>query len=100
MGCCYSPLQNSREQTLYFPVPDATVGGSDSHTQISKPETVSDPSCWNGKRVIDLGSGTGIVGIVAGVLGKRACRLQMCGNLRNDSVFTYHVSSKILAEKI
>ena len=69
MGCCYSPLQNSREQTLYFPVPDATVGGSDSHTQISKPETVSDPSCWNGKRVIDLGSGTGVVGIVAGVLG-------------------------------
>ena len=57
------------ENKHYFPVPDATVGGSDSHTEISKPVIVSDPSYWNGKRIIDLGSGTGVVGIVAGVLG-------------------------------
>jgi hypothetical protein len=57
------------ENKYYFPVPAASVSGSDSHTQISKPETVSDPSYWNGKRVIDIGSGTGVVGIVAGVLG-------------------------------
>ena len=57
------------ENKYYFPVPAANVGGSDSHIQISKPETMSDPSYWNGKQVIDLGSGTGVVGIVAGVLG-------------------------------
>ena len=45
------------------------VGGSDSHTQISKLEAVGDQSYWNGKRVIDLGSGTGVVGIAAGILG-------------------------------
>ena len=55
------------ENKYYFPV--ARAAGSDSHTQISKPETVNDPSYWNGKQVIDLGSGTGVVGIVAGVLG-------------------------------
>ena len=60
------------ENNYYFPVPGSGAGnmdGSDSHTQISKPESTSDPSYWNGKRVIDIGSGTGVVGIAAGVLG-------------------------------
>ena len=60
------------ENNYYFPVPGsgaANMDGSDSHTQISKPESTSDPSYWNGKRVIDIGSGTGVVGIAAGVLG-------------------------------
>ena len=55
------------ENKYYFPVP--RTAGSDSHTQTSKPEIVNDPSYWNGKRVIDIGSGTGVVGIAAGVLG-------------------------------
>ena len=58
------------ENKHYFPVPDTnTVGVSDSHTQISILETVSEPLYWNGKQVVDLGSGTGVVGIAAGVLG-------------------------------
>ena len=57
------------ENTYYFPVP-TNVGGSHSHAQISNPGTVGHvPSYWNGKRVIDLGSGTGVVGIAAGILG-------------------------------
>ena len=32
-------------------------------------ETIVGRSYWAGKRVIDLGSGTGVVGILAGVLG-------------------------------
>ena len=54
------------ENKYYFPVPATDVS---AHTQISKPETMSDPSYWNEKRVIDLGSGTGVVGIAAGILG-------------------------------
>ena len=55
------------ENNYYFPVPGAAnMDGSDSHTQISKPENMT---YWNGKRVIDIGSGTGVVGIAAGVLG-------------------------------
>ena len=57
------------ENKHYFLVP-ADVGGSHSHAQVPNPETVGHaPSYWNGKRVIDLGSGTGVVGITAGVLG-------------------------------
>ena len=69
----------------YFPVPDANVGGSD--TQISKPESMSDPSYWNGKRVIDLGSGTGVVGIVGGVLGWEQLHI-ICDDLGNDFMFS------------
>ncbi len=35
----------------------------------SGPGTSDQCSHWRGKRVVDLGSGTGVVGIVAGVLG-------------------------------
>ena len=56
------------ENENYFPAPADEVG-SHSHSQISRSEIIDAPSYWNGKRVIDLGSGTGVVGIAAGVLG-------------------------------
>lgn len=49
------------ENQTYFPAqstPDQQQGGNG----LAK-------SFWNDERVIDLGSGTGVVGIVAGVLG-------------------------------
>ena len=48
------------ENQTYFPAQPAPESGDG---------LVKSDSYWNDKRVIDLGSGTGVVGIVAGVLG-------------------------------
>ena len=56
------------ENENYFPSvepDDKHEVDSHSQSQISTLET----TYWTGKRVIDLGSGTGVVGIAAGVLG-------------------------------
>ena len=47
------------ENTTFFP--PGNVGVRDEDCSLT--------GHWRGKRVIDIGSGTGVVGIVAGVLG-------------------------------
>ena len=47
------------ENKTFFPVQKAGVSDEDC----------SLTDFWRGKRIIDIGSGTGVVGIVAGVLG-------------------------------